>query len=72
MDQNVAHIARLAIRMAAFLFRCPNTGLNVQGWLAEIVETEDADRYELVTCLACGQGHVVNTKTGKTLGVDDE
>jgi hypothetical protein len=46
--------------------------LNVQGWLAEIVESEDADRYEVVTCLACGQGHVVNPKTGKTLGVDDE
>jgi hypothetical protein len=56
--------------MAAF--RCPNTGLNVQGWLAEIVESEDADRYEVVTCLACGQGHVVNPKTGKTLAVDDE
>ena len=70
MDQNVAYVARLVIRMAAF--RCPNTGLNVQGWLAEIVESEDADRYEVVTCLACGQGHVVNPKTGKTLGVDDE
>jgi hypothetical protein len=60
--------------MAPFLFRCPNTGLNVQGWIAEAAENSDAERYEyeLVSCIACGQGHLVNPQTGKTLGANGE
>jgi hypothetical protein len=58
--------------MAPFLFRCPNTSLNVQGWTAEAAENSDAERYELVSCVACGQGHLVNPQTGKTLGADNE
>jgi hypothetical protein len=58
--------------MGPFLFRCPNTGLNVQGWIAEAVENDDAGRYEAVTCLACQQLHWVHPKTGETLGADDE
>jgi hypothetical protein len=58
--------------MTPFLFRCPNTGFSVQGWIAEAVENGDAERYESVNCLVCRQLHLVNPKTGKTLGADDE
>ena len=58
--------------MTPFLFRCPNTGFNVQGWIAEAVENGDAERYESVSCLVCQQLHFVNPKTGKTLGANDE
>ena len=55
--------------MAPFIFRCPNTGLNVQGWSAEDV-TDEADTYEAMTCTACRQLHFVNRATGKVLGDD--
>ena len=54
--------------MTPFLCRCPNTGFNVQGWIAEAVENGDAERYETVSCLVCQQLHLVNPKTGKILG----
>jgi hypothetical protein len=54
--------------MATFLYRCPNTGLNVQGWSAD--EVPSSETYEVVTCLACGRVHLVNPATGKT--PDDE
>ncbi|HTV29173.1 MAG TPA: hypothetical protein VMF32_15420 [Xanthobacteraceae bacterium] len=53
--------------MPAFLFRCPSTGLQVQGWVADD-PTEYDDAFESVTCHACGQVHLVNPKTGKTIG----
>lgn len=57
--------------MPPFLYRCSNTGLRVQGFVAEEVP-DDADSYELITCLACQQVHYVNPTTGKVLGGDDE
>ena len=30
------------------------------------------ETYEGVSCLACGQVHMVNPKTGKVLGADEE
>jgi hypothetical protein len=57
--------------MAALIFFCPNTGLRVQGWFAEEL-LDETDTYETVTCTACGQTHIVNPKTGKTLGAEDE
>ncbi len=56
--------------MRAFVFRCPATGLNVQGWT-----TDDADAgetYEPVSCTACMRTHLVNPKTGRVLGADDD
>ena len=39
--------------MATFLYRCPTTGRNVQGWLAEEVNSDNGDNvYEAVPCLA--------------------
>ena len=57
--------------MPPFLYRCPNTGRNVQGFAAEEVR-DDADTFEQVTCLACRQVHFVNPGTGKVLGETDD
>jgi hypothetical protein len=58
--------------MAPFLYRCPNTAFRVQG-LSTINGSENGGEvvYERVTCLACGQPHLVNPKTGKILGADN-
>jgi hypothetical protein len=58
--------------MAPFLFRCPTTGLQVQGWTADDVSEEAGETYETVSCHACRQVHLVNPSTGRVLGVDDE
>ena len=52
----------------AFIFRCPRTGLNVQG-LAED-DDENGRTFEAVACAACGALHLVNPKTGKVAGQD--
>jgi hypothetical protein len=57
--------------MAPFLYRCPNTGLSVQGWRADEVSPDEADSYEAVTCIACQQLHLVNPVTGEVLGEND-
>ena len=54
-----------------YLFRCPNTGYRVQGFIAEDV-SDDLEGYKAITCLACQRTHLVNPTTGKVLGVDDE
>ena len=58
--------------MPAFLYRCPNTGHKVQGFVAEEV-SDDTDTYETITCFACQQVHLVNPAIGKVLlGADEE
>jgi hypothetical protein len=57
--------------MPPFVYRCPNTGLNVQGFSAEEVPADD-ESFETLTCLACRQVHLVNPTTGRVLGSDDE
>jgi hypothetical protein len=52
--------------MPPFLYRCPNTGDNVQAWAADDPEDDDLT-YVQVTCLACAQAHLVNPKTGRVL-----
>ena len=49
----------------------PQHGDNVQAWAADDPEDDDLT-YVQVTCLACAQAHLVNPKTGKVLGSDDE
>ena len=56
--------------MPPFLYRCPNTGLNVQAFVADD-PTED-ESYEPITCTACTRVHLVNPKAGKVLGADHE
>jgi len=58
--------------MASFIFRCPNTGLNVQGWVADDLTESGNEIYETITCTACTRLHVVNPATGKVLGADDD
>jgi hypothetical protein len=58
--------------MPGFIFRCPDTGLNVQGWAADDPTERDDDAYEPVTCVACTRIHAVNPKTGRVLGQNDE
>ena len=42
-----------APQSTTFAFRCPNTGLNVQGWSAEEIPDEQ-DTQQTITCAACG------------------
>jgi hypothetical protein len=58
--------------MAAFIYKCPITGLNVQGWVADDRSSETGNEtYESVICTACARMHLVNPKTGKTIGQDE-
>ena len=64
--------------MPTFMYRCPNTGAMVQGFIvAEEVpeqynfEPEDGP-YESMYCEKCQQAHIVNVKTGKVLGEEDD
>jgi hypothetical protein len=56
--------------MSSFVYRCPATGLNVQGWHADEVSPAEADSYFTITCLACQRVHLVNPITGKVFGTD--
>ncbi|HTS40952.1 MAG TPA: hypothetical protein VMH84_10490 [Xanthobacteraceae bacterium] len=58
--------------MATFVFKCPNTSLNVQGFVADDPLKENGNVYESITCLACRQTHLVNPTTGKVLTTDEK
>jgi hypothetical protein len=58
--------------MAPFLFRCPNTGFRVQGFVADDGSEVGEETYETVSCQACRQVHLVNPTTGRVLGSDGE
>jgi hypothetical protein len=53
--------------MATFIFRCPNTGRNVQGWIADDPEKGEGF-YAAVTCRECNTVHLVDPETGNVLG----
>jgi len=52
--------------VGTFVYRCPRTGLMVQGWVAD-EPMSGGESYESVTCTACGRVHLINPKTGKIL-----
>jgi hypothetical protein len=54
--------------MAVFIYRCPDAGLKVQGWVAGDLTESEAETYEPVTCTVCTRVHLINPKTGKVLG----
>lgn len=54
--------------MAAFLYRCPVTGYRVQGFVADDPANNENDAFQPVTCTVCGRVHLIDPKTGKTLG----
>jgi hypothetical protein len=59
--------------MATFIYRCPTTGLKVQGWLAdESSSKNDSTSYEAVICTACTGVHFINRKTGRSVGDDEK
>jgi hypothetical protein len=63
------------IDMATFIFRCPSTDQNVQGYLSSEELSEHGDGYFAVRCTACRRAHLVNPLTGTVLGStgdDDE
>ena len=60
-----------SILMAAFVFRCPDTGRNVHGFVADDPKRDD-DSFEPVPCLICSRTHLVNPQTGKVLGGKNE
>lgn len=49
--------------MRNFLFRCPSTGMLVQGQVA--ISEGPIPEYVGMTCLACAAVHLVNPRTGK-------
>jgi hypothetical protein len=55
--------------MATFVYRCPKTGFNIQGW----VENEPADEtaFVSVACPLCNHVHLVNPKSGEGPGDAD-
>jgi len=53
-------------------FTCPSTNLNVQHWRDEDDEDAPDNEYEVVMCKACARLHLINRKTGKVLGQEDE
>jgi hypothetical protein len=69
--RNTAMLTK-ATGMAPFLFRCPATGFNVQGWSAEETAPNKKDAYEAVSCLACRQVHLVNPATGEVLQAEQK
>ncbi len=48
-----------------FIFRCPVTGLNVQG--TQMGADSEEGHYVTQKCLACGGAHLVNPLNGKLL-----
>ena len=51
--------------MTSFTFRCPTSGLLLQGW-AEAPKVAE-DYFEAVECTACKRAHLVNPRTGKVI-----
>jgi len=58
--------------MPPFLYRCPYTGLNVQGWVADDPTEREDDAYEAIPCTICTRVHLINPKIGKVLGADED
>ena len=66
-----AGAAPQAAGMSTVIFRCPRTGFNVQGWMAEETPAEAAAQvFVSVPCSACGQAHLVDPASGAVLGGD--
>ena len=43
--------------MAAFIYRCPVTGYNVQAFIADDPTKGREDAFQSVTCTVCGRVH---------------
>ena len=59
------------MKLAAFTYRCPNTGKNVHGWTAEAIPEDPAEStYVSTQCPACSRVHLIDPATGSVLGDD--
>jgi hypothetical protein len=47
------------------LFRCPNTGMNVQHFVAESSSGDEHEAIVALNCPACARIHLVNAATGE-------
>lgn len=55
--------------MPTLIYRCPITGHNVQGWIAEDIPADPAQQvFVSLRCTACSQMHAVNPATAAVLG----
>ena len=54
--------------MPAFIYCCPNTGFDVQGYSLGRTSDKNDPAYEAVICVACNGVHLVNARTGKVMG----
>jgi hypothetical protein len=50
------------------LFKCPQTGMNVQHSLPATDEDEPKGTHKSIICPACSKLHFLNRLTGKLLG----
>jgi hypothetical protein len=53
--------------MGHIVFKCPQTGMNVQHWLAN-TEDDPKGTHKPVVCQACTRLHFIDSSTGKLLG----
>ncbi len=66
-------VVRLTSSMSNFVFKCPQTGMNVQHRLAdEPVPGDQRCTYETVLCQACGRLHFINRSSHRLLGEKGE
>jgi hypothetical protein len=70
--QAAAFLRALRVGWVHLFFAAPLRALNVQSWVADDPTAGEADAYEAVTCAICTRVHLVNPKTRKVLGEDDE
>jgi hypothetical protein len=50
------------------IYKCPQTGMNVQHWLPAVADEKPAGTHSSVVCAACFKLHFINSSTGKLLG----
>jgi hypothetical protein len=58
--------------MGNVIFKCPQTGLNVQHWLDDAEPSDPSSAYETVVCKACSRLHFINRTNGKLLGQQEQ
>ncbi|WP_325627665.1 hypothetical protein [Bradyrhizobium sp.] len=50
------------------IYKCPQTGMNVQHWLPAVSDDAAKATHGSVVCAACHRLHFINNLTGKLLG----
>jgi hypothetical protein len=58
--------------MGNIIFKCPQTGLNVQHWLDDAEPRDPSSAYETVVCKACSRLHFINRSSGRLLGQQED